>query len=84
MLKAVYAYLGIAIPRTHELMVLFNFAEEKTDLSHFDKDDILAISDYYETDRYPGPRYAQPERKEVEHYFTVAEKLFKGINDFIK
>ncbi len=46
-------------------------------------DDIITISDYYETDRYPGPRYVMPSRSEVEYFFMVAEKLFQQINAFI-
>lgn len=82
-LKAVYAYLGNPIPKKHTLMVLFLFAKEKLNLEEFDSDHILAISDYYETDRYPGPRYTLPERSEVEMYFKVAERLFERINGFI-
>ena len=82
-LKAVYAYLGNPVPKTHSLMVLFLFAKEKLNLEEFDPDHILAISDYYETDRYPGPRYTLPERSEVEMYFKVAERLFERINGFI-
>lgn len=83
-LKAVYAYTGTAIPKTHVLMVLFNFGKEKIALDEFNPDDIIAISDYYETDRYPGPKYALPERSEVEQYFVLAEKLFAEVNDFIR
>ena len=82
-LKAVYAYLGNPIPKTHTLMILFNFAKDKINLDDIDPDHILAISDYYETDRYPGPRYSLPDRTEVELYFKVAEKLFESINVFV-
>jgi len=46
-------------------------------------DDIITISDYYETDRYPGPKYFIPSREEVDHYFLFAEQLFKRIDEFI-
>lgn len=32
--KAVYAYLGITIPRTHSLMLLFNFVSEYVKLNN--------------------------------------------------
>jgi len=40
-------------------------------------------SDYYETDRYPGPRYVVPSREEVEHFFLFAEQLYSKIEEFI-
>jgi HEPN domain-containing protein len=35
--KAIYAYLGITIPRTHSLMLLFNFVEENIQFPHATK-----------------------------------------------
>lgn len=81
--KAVYAYFGISIPRTHSLTVLFNIVSEKIPLDEIEIDDIITISDYYETDRYPGPKYFIPSREEVDHYFLFAEQLFKRIDEFI-
>jgi len=81
--KAVYAYYGINIPRTHSLTVLFNFVNEKILLDETDIEVIITISDYYETDRYPGPRYVVPSRDEVENFFLVAEQLYRKIEEFI-
>ncbi len=81
--KSIYAYYGISIPRTHALTVLYNFVSEKISFEEFDVNDIITISDYYETDRYPGPRYVMPSRIEVEHFFLLAENLFQQINAFI-
>jgi HEPN domain-containing protein len=46
--KAVYAYYGISIPRTHSLMVLFNIVSEKILFDEIDINDIITISDYLE------------------------------------
>lgn len=81
--KAIYAYHGVSIPRTHALPVLYNFVSTKITFEEFDIDDIITISDYYETDRYPGPRYIMPSRKEVETFFVLAERLFQEINAYI-
>lgn len=81
--KAIYAFHGISIPKTHALPVLYNFVSEKISFEEFDIDDIITISDYYETDRYPGPRYVMPSRNEVETFFLLADKLFLKINDYI-
>lgn len=81
--KAIYAYFGINIPRTHSLTVLFNFVSEKILFDEIDIDVVIAISDFYETDRYPGPKYILPSREEVEYYFQFAQQLFKKIEEFI-
>jgi HEPN domain-containing protein len=49
--KAVYAFYGVSIPRTHALPLLYNFVSEKIVFEEFVIDDIITISDYYETDR---------------------------------
>ena len=81
--KTVYAYYGITIPRTHALTILFNFVNEKIPLKETDIEVIITISDYYETDRYPGPRYVVPSREEVENFFLIAEQLYSKIEEFI-
>ncbi len=81
--KAVYAYYGINIPRTHALTILFNFVKEKIPLDETDIEVIIIISDYYETDRYPGPRYVVPSRDEVENFFLFAEQLYSKMEEFI-
>lgn len=81
--KSVYAYYGINIPRTHALTILFNFVAGKIQLDVTDIEVIITISDYYETDRYPGPRYVVPSREEVETFFIVAEQLYSKIEEHI-
>ncbi len=81
--KAIYAFIGQTIPKTHSLMLLFSFVKKHIQLTNIDFDDIIAISDYYETDRYPGPRYSIPTREEVEKHFVVAETIYDKLNSFI-
>ena len=81
--KTVYAYYGISIPKTHSLTILFNFVKDKIKLDEIDIEVIIIISDYYETDRYPGPRYIIPSREEVEHFFLFAEQLYAKIEEHI-
>jgi len=69
--KSVYAYYGISIPKTHALTILFNFVNEKIKIDDIDIEVIITINDYYETDRYPGPKYIIPSRDEVEHFFYL-------------
>ena len=81
--KAVFAFYGESIPKTHSLPVLFNFVSEKISIDIISVDDLIVISDYYETDRYPGPRYVVPSRKEVESFFKLTEKLYAEITAFL-
>ena len=82
--KAVYAYLGVAIPRTHSLMLLFNFVGKNVIIDDINPEDLIAINDYYETDRYPGPTYTIPSRIEVEEQIIIAENIYNKIYSFIK
>lgn len=83
--KSVYAYYGISIPKSHALMILYNVVRDKIQFSEneIDIDIIITISDYYETDRYPGPRYVIPPREEVEKFYVFAEQLFSKIEEHI-
>jgi HEPN domain-containing protein len=83
--KAVYAYWGDPIPKTHSLISLHRYAFEKIhELVKVDTDEILTISDYYETDRYPGPKYTLPARNEVERFYKLAEYIYHTIyNEFV-
>ena len=77
--KAVYAYYGISIPRTHTLLPLFEFATTKIELINVAIDDILIISDYYETDRYPGPKYFSPTNEEISINLDLAKRIYSAV-----
>lgn len=77
--KAVYAFYGISIPRTHALLPLFEFVAERIELDQVSLDDILLISDYYETDRYPGPKYFFPSNEETAINLDIAKRIFTAV-----
>lgn len=79
-LKAVYAFYGEKIPRTHALEILYNYASTQIDLSDVDILDLIIISDYYQTERYPGPGYFMPDREEIDSSIELAERIFNKIN----
>jgi HEPN domain-containing protein len=81
--KAIYAYHGISIPRTHALPLLFSFVQQKTGLTKEITEDLIIISDYYESERYPGPRYFIPDREEVEKYYDFAEEILNTIFNYL-
>ena len=62
--KSIYAYYGHIIPRTHFLPQLYEFVKSKIIRIEESPDDILEISEYYKSDRYPGPRYTLPSDSE--------------------
>jgi HEPN domain-containing protein len=82
--KAVYAFNGIKIPRVHALEVLYNYVSENIHIQDIDIMDLMIISDYYLTERYPGPRYFMPERDEIMKSMQMAEKILHQIREFIK
>ena len=81
--KAVYAYNGDKIPRTHSLEILYNYAENWANLDDISKKDLLMISDYFQSERYPGPKYFIPERKEIVDAIDIAKDILGRIKHFI-
>src|SRR5690606_18548964 len=82
--KAVYAYYGIKFPRIHALEVLYQYASENINFQDIKIKDMMIISDYYLTERYPGPRYFMPERDEIKKSMLIAEKILHQIGEFIE
>ncbi|WP_016777081.1 HEPN domain-containing protein [Anaerophaga thermohalophila] len=82
--KAVFAFHGEKIPKTHSLQVLYNFVQKTIELKSITIDDIIIISDYYETQRYPGPKYFLPSLDEVQHSMKIAEIVFNQILFYIE
>jgi len=77
--KAIYAFYGVNVPRTHSLHLLFEYVEQFIDLNDISKSAIIEISDYYQSDRYPGPKYFIPERDEIERNLKLASAIFNRI-----
>lgn len=83
-LKAIYALNGDKIPRTHALDILFNYSSGFITWNNINIKDLLIVNDYYQAERYPGPKYFMPEREEIEKSIhlakTVLEQVFNYIN----
>jgi len=45
-------------------------------------DDILIISDYYETDRYPGPKYFSPTNEESSLNLDLAKGFYNAVKQY--
>ncbi len=79
--KAVFAFYGKKIPRTHSLEILYNFVLTKDIIRDIDKKKLLLISDYYISERYPGPRYFSPDKDEINDSIEFAEIILNQIKD---
>jgi hypothetical protein len=62
------------------LEILYNYVFKKVNLGDIEILDLIIISDYYQTERYPGPRYFMPEREEIEKSIEFAIRIFDKIN----
>ena len=81
--KALYAFYGVNIPRTHVLETLYPFVISKLELEEVSLEKIITISDYYQTDRYPGPRYFLPSRLEVNDALVLATYIYGIVSNHI-
>ncbi len=81
--KAVLAFHGSRIPKTHDLMHLFELCNQHIDIPEALIDDLLTVNDYYETERYPGPRYTIPDKTEIENNLSVAMRLYEKVMKYI-
>lgn len=83
MLKAILAYHGIRIPKLHDIVELQKQCNEHINLTGVKIDDLIEINDYYESERYPGPKFNMPTMNEIKKNIIVAESIFKQVSDFI-
>lgn len=81
--KAVLALHSVRIPKTHDLMVLFDSVDRLINIENQWDNDLLIINDYYQTERYPGPQYQVPERSEIEQTLQIASEIFGYISTHI-
>jgi HEPN domain-containing protein len=83
LLKAVIAFNGIKMPKTHNLIELKIQTEKFVSLEITNIDSLIEINDYYETERYPGPKYSIPSKDEIEKNITFTENLFEKVDAYI-
>jgi len=82
-LKAIYAFNNEKIPKTHALDILFNYTSEYIDWKNLDLKTLLIINDYYQSDRYPGPKYFMPLREELKSSIQFAEIILEQVYNYI-
>ena len=84
LLKAILAYNGIKLYKTHNLMELKQETDKFITLDILTIDALIEINDYYDTERYPGPKYFSPTYEEIARNINIAENLYKIIDAYIK
>ena len=82
-MKAVYAFYGEKIPRTHSLDILFNYVSGYINWKDVEIKDLIMVNDYYQTERYPGPKYFMPDRDEIKRAIQLAKTILSQVNDHI-
>ena len=82
-MKAVLAYHGVKIPKTHDLIFLYDLCSESLKLGEDALNELLIINDYYEVERYPGPKYYTPEKSEVMQNLEFATMIYNKVKALI-
>jgi len=82
-LKAIYAFNGEKIPRAHSLDVLFNYVSGYINWKDIEIKDLIMVNDYYQTERYPGPRYFMPDRDEIKQAIYLAKAILDQVKRHI-
>ena len=82
-MKALLAYNGDKIPKTHDLIFLYDLCSVSLILGEDSLNDLLIINDYYEVERYPGPKYYTPENSEVMQNLEFAKMIYNKVKERI-
>jgi HEPN domain-containing protein len=82
--KAVQAYQGISIDRTHDLVRLYDKVKEFVSITIKNSELLEIITDYYISNRYPGPQYSMPSLKEIEKALELAHGIYLAVKGNMK
>lgn len=83
-LKAVSAFHGKTVLKTHDLIVLLSIAEEYIKFENEFKQVLETATDYYVENRYPGGGFNfLPSDKEIEEVIESADYIYNSVKDYI-
>ena len=83
-LKAVPAFHGKTVLKTHDLIVLLSIAEEYIIIENDLKRSLETATDYYVENRYPGGGFNfLPSDKEIEELIESADYVYKTVKEYI-
>jgi HEPN domain-containing protein len=74
--KALQAYNNVSIEKTHDLVKLLDKTGKFITISLGNRELLEIISDYYMSNRYPGPNYSIPSKQEIANALDLAHKIF--------
>jgi len=83
-LKAIPAFHGKTVFKTHDLIVLLSNAEEYLKFENGLKKLLETATDYYVENRYPGGGFNfLPSNKEIEEVMESADNIYKIVKEYI-
>jgi len=83
-LKAIPAFHGKTVLKTHDLIVLLSNAEEYLKFENELKKLLETATDYYVENRYPGGGFNfLPSDREIEEVIGSAECIYKIVKEYI-
>jgi len=83
MLKAIFAYEDVKIPKDHDLVKLYYTIEKFLNLEEDEVIYLRIATDYYKEDRYPNPNYSLPLREEIKEVLDFTEQLFDKVCEML-
>ncbi len=75
-LKSMIAYENKKIPKSHNLLEVYEYTKSKITLSDDEIVFLIKATLYLKEDRYPNPNYLLPPRDEIKEVLDFAEDLF--------
>jgi len=81
--KALQAYNNLPLDKTHDLVKLQDKASKFISILPENIELLEIITDYYMSNRYPGPNYSLPSKEEIADAQKFAHKLFQEIKNMI-
>ncbi|MDQ1338890.1 MAG: hypothetical protein QG567_39 [Campylobacterota bacterium] len=84
LLKSVFAYQNIKIPKEHDLVKLYFTIDEFIKIEDNEIINLRIATDYYKEDRYPNPNYSLPPKEEIKDVLDFTEKLFAKVCEVIE
>jgi HEPN domain-containing protein len=79
LLKSVFAYENIKIPKDHDLVKLYFTIEDFIKIENDDITNLRIATDYYKEDRYPNPNYSLPPREEIKEVLDFTQNFFDRV-----
>ncbi len=81
MLKSLLAYRNAKIPKSHDLLELYEYVADDIELKEKDLRYLALATEYFKEERYPNPNYFLPPKEEIAEVLAFTKQLFITICD---